>query len=42
MIKYCPNCKEELSDNSKLAALVKECKHCGGRYFQIETTSPTI
>lgn len=40
MIKYCPNCKTELSDNKKLAQGVKECKKCNGKYFIIETTVP--
>lgn len=41
-MKYCPNCKYELSDNKALAQHVKECLNCKGRYFIIETTKPKI
>ena len=40
MIKYCPNCTNELSNDTKLASGCKRCNHCGGVYFVIETTSP--
>lgn len=38
MIKHCPNCQHDLSDNPKLAQGVKECLNCNGKYFIIETT----
>lgn len=40
MIKFCPNCTAELISNPDLAQGCKECKVCGGTYFQIETTRP--
>jgi len=32
-IKFCPNCKNELSENNKLAQGVKECKKCNAKFF---------
>jgi len=40
MIKFCPNCKNELIDNVKLAQGVKECSKCKARYYILETTTP--
>lgn len=40
MIKFCPNCKHELSSSKHLAQGVKECPNCKGRYFQLETRKP--
>jgi DNA-directed RNA polymerase subunit M/transcription elongation factor TFIIS len=40
MIKFCPNCGAVLTNNPDLAQGCKQCKECGGVYFQIETTKP--
>jgi Zn-finger nucleic acid-binding protein len=40
MVKYCPSCKTELTDSSKLAQGCKKCDKCGGVYYIIETTIP--
>lgn len=40
MIKYCPNCKNELKEDSKLAQGCKKCVNCKGVYYILETTEP--
>lgn len=37
-IKYCPNCKKELTENKKLAQGVRECKSCGTRFYILITS----
>jgi len=36
MIKWCPNCKNEL----KQSGGVKHCLNCGGKYYILETQDP--
>lgn len=38
MIKYCPNCRNELSDNKNLAQGVKECLQCKTRFYILITS----
>jgi DNA-directed RNA polymerase subunit M/transcription elongation factor TFIIS len=38
-IKFCPNCKNDLTNNKKLAQNVKECNHCGTRFFILITSN---
>jgi len=40
MIKFCPNCQTELTNDQKLSQGCKRCTVCGGVYFIIETTEP--
>ncbi len=39
-MKYCPNCCHTLIENKKLSQGVKECGHCKGRYFILQTKKP--
>jgi len=40
VIRFCPNCKEELSNSKKFAQGVKECKGCGCRFLILDTHVP--
>jgi ribosomal protein L37AE/L43A len=39
LIKHCPNCGEQLTNNKKLAQGVKECKTCKTRFFILITNT---
>jgi len=40
MVVFCPNCKSELINSSKLGQGCKLCNNCGAIYFILETTLP--
>lgn len=37
-MKYCPNCKSDLTENKKLAQGIKECLSCKTRFFILITS----
>lgn len=34
-IKFCPNCKSDLTKTAKLAQDVRECKKCNTRFYML-------
>jgi ribosomal protein L33 len=41
-IKFCPNCKEEVHENKKLAQGVVECKACDSRFYILLTSTKRL